>query len=217
MAKKKPATGTDAEEAAAALLRFWNTGRKSWGRVDPDKSTRRHQADTTATNYKYGSKLDLLHAEADQVGLNYDTLKKAWSVGQQYSREQIEELCELIVEYRARFGPTHLTRLLAVADRKRRDALAKVAIRGRWGVTRLERKIQAEKRGRRPLVGKKPVIPDSEPELLAALGALADKWLRWCTEAEDQIPDDLADALNRATAAVTRVKKAVAIMLSESE
>jgi hypothetical protein len=221
MAKQKSATETEAEEAAAALLRFWIAGRGSWGRIAPDEADktdkRRKARPTGEPDYKYGNKLDLLHTEAERLDMNYDTLAKAWKVAREYTREQIEALGEMVVEHCARFGPTHLTRLLAVADRKRRDALAKAAIRGRWGVTRLERKIQAEKRGRRPLVGKKPVIPDTEPELLAALGALADKWVRWVAAAEGQIPDDLTDVLNRATAAVAKVKTAVATKLSESE
>ena len=218
MTKQKTATRTEAEETAAAVLRFWTAGRESWGRIDPDVPTKRGKARPSVdTDYRYGNKLDLLHAEADRLGMNHDTLTKAWKVGREYTREQIDTLHELVVEHGARFGPTHLTRLLAVVDRKRRDALTRAAIRGRWGVIRLERMIQVENRCRRPLVGRKPVIPDTEPELLAALDALSDKWSRWCAAAEEQIPEDLADVLNRATAAVARVKSAVATKLSKSK
>jgi hypothetical protein len=218
MAKPKPATEAEARDAAAALLRFWEAGRGSWGRVDPDKPAVRRKTDATAeSDYKYGNKLDLLQAEADRLGMNPDTLKKAWKVGREYTREQIELFGGLVVKHRARFGPTHLTRLLAVSHRKGRDALARAAIRERWGVSRLERAIQAGKGGRRPRVGKKPAIPDTEPELLVALTLLCDKWGRWVAAAGAQIPDDLRGVVDRATAAVAKVRNAVAAKLSEVE
>lgn len=208
MAKQKPVTGTDAEDAAAALLRFWTAGRGSWGRIAPNKTDKRRKAGPTAEpGYKYGNKLDLLHAEADRLGMNYDTLAKAWKVAREYTSEQIEALGELVVEHGARFGPTHLTRLLAVADRKRRDALTNAAIRGRWGVTRLERAIQAVN-GRREHVGKRPSIPDGDRELLNAVVALCEKWVRFCAGAQERFSDEMNPAVERATKAVQAVKRA---------
>ena len=113
----------------------------------------------------------------------------------------------MVAEHRARFGATHLIRLLAVKDRKKRDAMTRSAIRGRWGVTRLERAIQAVK-GRREHVGKRPHIPDVSRELLTAVVALCDKWGRFCAGAGTRLSDDILAAVERATKAVEKVKQA---------
>jgi hypothetical protein len=113
----------------------------------------------------YGHKLDTLDTEAARVRLNGNTLRQAWRAAREYTAEQIAELCALVTEHRARFGPTHLARLLAVEDRELRDAMTREAIRG-GGVARLGRAIQAARGERRPGVGKKPSVPAAEPELL---------------------------------------------------
>ena len=208
MAKQKPATQDEAEQAAKNLLAFWKIGKESWRKVDPDKKRKGDEVE-----YAHGHKLDLLHAEAERTGLNHDTLSKGWKLGREYSREQIDELCDLVIEHRARFSGTHLTRLLAVENREKRDALARTAIEKHWGVTTLERKIQASKGIRRALVGNKPLIPTTRGELLMALGSLCDKWDRWCSAAGTKLPSELEKKVDVATTAVLAVKTAINEML----
>jgi hypothetical protein len=212
--KKKPAAPDQVEAAVNSLRTFWRTGRESWKRVaatSPSEGAstakRRKDKKKPKAGYTHGRKLDVLHEEAEGVGFNHDTLKKAWKASQEYTEEQLNELCDLVAEHRARFGATHLIRLLAIKDRKRRDALTRTAIRGRWGVTRLERAIQAVN-GRREHVGKRPTIPDGDQELLNAVVALCEKWVRFCAGAEERFSDEMNAAMGRATKAVQAVKRA---------
>lgn len=219
MPTKKPAP-EQVEAAVKALRTFWETGRDSWKRVaattpsgEVPSMKRQKDKKKPKPTYAHGHKLDVLYEEAASVGFNHDTLKKAWKAAQEYTENQIDELCDMVAEHRARFGATHLIRLLAVKDRKRRDAMTRSAIRGRWGVTWLERTIQAVN-GRREHVGKRPHIPDGNRELLNAVVALCGKWVRFCSGAEARLSDDMLAAVERATKAVEKVKQAADAELS---
>lgn len=191
MAKHTP------EQAAKSLRAFWRTGATSWSRVAPV--------------YRHGRKADLLAAEAARLGVSGDTVRKAWVAADAFTREQVDELAALVVARRATFGPTHLVRLLALRDARRRWPLARSAIAGRWGLATLGRKVQAANGGRRPGVGRRPAVPAAGAEFLCALDALCDKWERWCQTAVagNAIPAELDDVIRRATAAVGRVRDRV--------
>jgi hypothetical protein len=219
MPASKPADLAQVAAAVAALRSFWETGRDSWDKVRataaPDGATGRGKKNgrrRKPTGYVHGNKTEVLKLAAADEGLNYDTLAKAWRAARLYTREQIDELCRLVEEHQARFGPTHLTRVMAVKDPKKRDALTRKAIRGRWGVTRLERAVQALN-GRREHVGKRPQLPDGRPELLNALIALCEKWQRFGAEAGPRLSDNLKVAVGLASKAVKRVKTVAAAEL----
>ena len=130
-------------------------------------------------------------------------------MGQLYTEAQIVELCTLIEKHESLFGPSHLSRALAVGDAKKRAAMVKRAIRGRWGVAKLARAAQAAG-GRRGGVGKRPTVPQEPVELLHALAALCEKWTRFCAAAQGALPDELKDAVGRASRAVLKVREAAA-------
>ena len=73
-------------------------------------------------------------AAADALGvgvrLNVNTLGKMRRVAQEYAPEQIADLAARVREHHSRFSTSHLIRLLAVADRKARDGLERMAVRG---------------------------------------------------------------------------------------
>lgn len=212
MLNNKPAPADRVKAAVESLLSFWNTGRSSWAAVQAtvavdETGTEKKREKNKRKAYVHGRKLDVLHTQAAERGISYDTLAKAWKASREYSAAQIEKLCDLVTKYRARFGATHLTRLLAVKDRKTRDVMTRTAIRGRWGVTALERAIQSVN-GRREHVGKRPTIPDGQPELLNSLVALCDKWERFCAGAVVTLSSEVKAAVDRATKAVLKVKNA---------
>jgi hypothetical protein len=210
MAKNDPAPQHVADAAAEALRAFWNLGRSSWAEVEalPRKPAGRGQRGRKPSGYVHGNKVEVLKAAATKVGVNFDTLAKAWKAADLYDGEEIEELCGLVRKHRARFGPTHLIRALAVRERGKRDRLIRRAIRGRWGVTRLEREIQVINNGPRRHAGRQPDIPDDGPALLASLIALCAKWERFHAEAAESLPAGLAGVVERATRAVLRLRQA---------
>ena len=214
MPPNKPATPGQVAKAAADLRAFWEVGRASWAAVhgaaaSPESGPTASGVDGGRKGYVHGNKLAALKASAAEYGLNYDTLGKAWRADRLYTEAQIAELCALVVRHNARFGPSHLSRALAIGDAKARAAMIKKAIRERWGVAKLARAAQAAG-GRRGHVGKRPTVPQEPVELLHALAALCEKWGRFYAAARGALPDELKDAVGRASRAVLKVRTAAA-------
>jgi hypothetical protein len=201
MAGSNDVTPDEARRAAGSLRAFWKAGQKSLARL---AKLRKKNPDA----YRRGAKKAAQEAEAKKCGLNPDTLLKAWRVAEEYEEADIEALCELVEKHAARFGRTHLLRLLAVGDRARRDALAKEAVEGRWGLTRLEAAILG-RRERKLGVGRKPRVAEDEGERLAVLEGLCLRWTRWCAGAAPKVPKDLAPLLGKATVAVAELEAAL--------
>jgi hypothetical protein len=114
-----------------------------------------------------------------------------------------------VVRGGAPFGPTCFLMLLRVADRERRDALMRRAIRGRWSSEQLERAIQGLAGGRRTAVGRRPRVPDDPRERLMALDALTTKWTRWADAALPSLPARLRKHVREAKGALERLNDAV--------
>jgi hypothetical protein len=201
MATNTTFAAKEAHEAAMALRKFWKAGKRSLGR--------RIQKEKLNT-YCYGGKQDFLKREAVKEGYNYDTMKKAWRIALEYEEDDVEKLCDFVEQRTARFGPTHLLRLLTVKDRRRRDALARKAVEGCWGVTQLETAI-LRLHERRPDVGRKPRVPDDPAQIRLVLEGLCLKWRRWCVAAQPRLPEELCELVKKATRAVAAVKEAAEV------
>ena len=117
-----------------------------------------------AAGYGHGRKLDAFKQAAIAAGMNPDTLAKAWKASRFDTEAPIKELWQAVRKHHARFGPTHLTRVMAVA--------------------RLGRAVQAIP-GRRDHVGKQPTVPADPAERLHALAAVCVRWERFCVAAGD--------------------------------
>src|ERR1019366_7546619 len=104
MATNTTVAPEEAHEAAMALRKFWQAGKRSLGRL------RRLQK--TPSAYCYGNRQEFLKREGIKEGYNHDTMKKAWRIAQEYHEDAIEQLCAFVERRSARFGPTHLLRLL---------------------------------------------------------------------------------------------------------
>ena len=70
----------------------------------------------------------------------------------------------------------------------------------------MERAVQVVN-GRRDHVGKRPAVPENRSELLNTLVAVCVKWERFCAAAAESVPDELKNAVDRATKAVGKVKR----------
>jgi hypothetical protein len=201
MTQKPSVSSQEGEEAASALLSFWKKGRASRKRLEKLRS-----ADPDAV--AYGKKLDLLKQEAERADLNPDLMQKAWRLAEQYEKAEIQAICKKIKEKPARFGYSHMVKLLALEDRQIRQELLDKAIDEQWSVTELQRAVQARK-GRRPDVGKKPTIPDDPLDVLLALQGLCIKFNRWCDEALDTLSGKVKKLTREANDAVKNAGEAV--------
>ena len=202
MTRKTAFTPEATRKAAEALRNFWRAGDDSLR--DLDALQRKRPA-----AYGYGTKQNVLRAAAAKAGYNPDTMKKAWRAAREYTEADIDRLCRLVERHAARFGPSHLIRLMTVKDRARRAALTEAAIEGRWGVTELMTALLRRRR-RRPDVGKRPRLPADPAGRLVALEGLCLRWTRWCEAALPGLRGDLRAAVRRATRAVGAVSADVA-------
>jgi hypothetical protein len=217
MPNNTPASKEQSKASAKALREFWDMGRASWAEIKaliPSQGRGQGQAKQQRDGYVYGNKDGLLKKAAERLGVNYDTLAKAWKASRLYKKKEIVNICTLVREYSARFGPTHLMRVMAVRDRDMRKALTERAIQKHWGVTRLEREIQAINNGPRRHVGRRPTIPEDEPAMLASLIALCAKWERFHARAAESLPEELEAASEGVTKAVAKLKKAAEKLLT---
>jgi hypothetical protein len=200
MAEKPDISREEGARAAEALLDFYKKGRASLRRLE---SLRRRDA----AALRHGRKQETLEAEARHAGLNHDLMKKAWRLAQQYTEEEIEAICRKVRERPARFGYSHLVKVLGITDHGLRRQLTNEAIDGQWSVGDLQRAIQANKE-RRPHVGKKPRTPESVMEALLVLQTLCLKFNRWCDVALGKLPRKVQQATREADGAVRRAGKA---------
>ncbi len=197
----------DADRAATALMDFYRKGRASLRRLDA--LGRRDPA-----ALRYGRKQETLEAEARHAGLNRDLMQKAWRLAEAYTEEDIQAICQKVRERPARFGYSHLVKLLGVSDRGLRQELLDQAIEEQWSVGDLQRSIQA-RRDRRPHVGKKPREPKDVLEALLALQGLCMKFNRWCDVALGKLPAKVQQATRKADQAVREAGQAASGEMDE--
>lgn len=188
---------------AAGIRQLWQTGRASWQRVE-----RRRAA------YRYGTKRDILRAEAARHGLNIDTMMQCWRLAQQYGKADIDTIHAAVIKHCSRFGVTNMLAVLRIADRTERDKVMRRAVRESWPSALLEQQIQGlYGTRRRAAAGRKPHVPDDPIAQLVALDASAATWIRWCRTALPQLPPSLRPRIERATRAARTVQRAVAARL----
>jgi hypothetical protein len=152
--------------------------------------------------------------EARRAGLHPDTLRKARAFADPvtggYTPGELDELCravrvswETFTARGARFGRTHVLRLLGVPKAGgRRAAVQRAMFACGWSTAELEAAIARRQRrrreaeGRRRAGGRRPGVGDDRRGLLARLGVLCESWRR------------LADELTRRVAARERPSRA---------
>jgi hypothetical protein len=193
---------------ADALLTLRAGGQDSLDHCPPDTLTYGQSA--TQLN----AELARLTAAAGRLGvgvrLNVDTLGKMRRVAQEYTPEQVADLAARVRMHRSRFSTSHLIRLLALGDRKRRDALEENAVRGSWPLSLLERHVQIARRARRAGAGRNPQVPAGGKHRLVVLEGLCLKWVRWTGRAAARLPPDVRTLVEAADAAVGAVQDALA-------
>jgi len=206
--KTSRVTQDQAGRNADALLSLRAGGQDSLDHCPPDSLTYGRAATLLKTE------LARMTAAAGRLGvgvrLNIDTLGKMRRVAQEYAPEQIADLAARVREHRSRFSTSHLIRLPALGDRKRRDALEKNAVRGSWPLSLLERHVQIARRARRAGAGRNPQVPADGEHRLVVLEGLCLRWVRWTGRAAAKLPPDVRTLVEAADAAVGAVQDALA-------
>ena len=206
--KTSRVTQDQADRNADAVLAFRAGGQDSLDHCPPDTLT----YGRAATRLK--KELARMTAAADSLGvgvrLNVDTLGKMRRVAREYAAGRIADLAARVREHRSRFSTSHLIRLLAVADRKARDALERKAVRGSWSLGLLDRHVQVARRARRAGAGRNPQVPADDQHRLVVLEGLCLKWVRWTGRAAAGLPPDVRKLVAVADAAVGAVRDGLA-------
>lgn len=134
----------------------------------------------------YGKRL--IDAEAERLGVNEDTLRKARQFREEYGRDGLKQLCQLIREKqsgmerdRPVFSTSHLIRLLTVADKDERELLQREAVAGAWSRQRLNVEI-AKRYGPRRDAGRRPYVPPDLGGAYAKIESFCEGFRRWLEE-----------------------------------
>src|SRR4051812_43022415 len=150
MPPRPSATSQQSAEAADRLLRFWRAGRRTLSQV---RRLRPKKSDDVEPKSRWAA----LNQLAKGQGILAVTLAQSCRIAEAFDEGDIRALGRLVIRHRARFGPSHLSRLLAVQDEGRRESLVRDAVESRWGVADISRAVQALN-GARSHVGKRPNI-----------------------------------------------------------
>ncbi len=174
----------------------------------------------------------IMDAEAERLGMNPDTVRKARVFAHPadgYTAAELDDLCLLITQTQSEqkdslpvFSRTHVIRLLSV-PKHRRAALARRAGAKAWSTGELEQAIAA-RFGTRTEGGRRRRVPRDVLGLLVQLEAACERWGRWVAvvtppaqpaarEADSPTLDDLTPELRgkvrRLTNAMKRVHRLV--------
>jgi hypothetical protein len=164
---------------------------------------------------RWKKELARMTVAASQLGvpvkLNIDTLGKMRRVAEEYTEDQVADLAGRVRAHSSRFSTSHLIRLLAVDDRKKRDSLESEALRESWPLSRLQRQVQVTRKARRPGAGRKPAVPEDSKHRLLVLEGLALKWVRWTREVGRRLPAAVRKLVETADGAVGAVLGALEV------
>lgn len=175
----------------------------------------------------------VIGAEAERLGINADTLRKARQFAdpaEGYSPAELDALCRLVSEVQpgqergAVFGKTHVIRIVSV-EKQFRAGLQKAAVDGAWSTGELEAQI-ASRYGSRRDGGRKRRAPPDALALLTQLEQLCERWRRWVSLVTPEdgakstraatlegVPDDIRALVDQAAAAIKTLHKAAACEL----
>jgi hypothetical protein len=162
----KKATNEEVNAAIENIRKFYDVGRSS-----REKFNRRMEFNETEAN-------------ATELGVNVESLKKARAFAREYSPVKFDQLIALIRKYgfldRHPVGSQYVIRLLAVPKEDRADFQHK-AISKRWILTRLIAEIRLQFPPRNdPGPGHKPNPASSPDEACFMLLRQCQRWLRLC-------------------------------------
>jgi hypothetical protein len=174
----------------------------------------------------------IMDAEAERLGMNPDTVRKARVFAHPadgYTAAELDDLCLLITQTQSGqkdslpvFSRTHVIRLLSV-PKHRRGALARRAVAKAWSSSELEQAIAA-RFGTRTEGGRRRRVPQDVLGLLVQIEGTCEKWGRWAavvtprtgpvakeadTATLNVLPPDVHRAVQEATRAMERLHRLV--------
>jgi hypothetical protein len=159
----RAALGSPAERGSidpiTALKRFYAIGRKS--------------LDKYPGGVGYGG----MDEEAARHGLSAELLRKARSLADVYTREDLDAACELADQKGFPLGVSHVIRLLTV-EKSARTRLQKKMIEQGWSKRQLDAEIRKRFGNRNPTAGRRPPTPETAEDAYYAITRLCEQWER---------------------------------------
>lgn len=140
MKRKKPAptrSSREVETAIRKLREFHDIGH--------------HSLKNMPENRGYGR--SVAKAEADELGMNEDTLRKARQFADLYSDDDLGELVSLCRQHEFALSRTYIIQLVRVPVKDQRRRLQEKVIAERWKTTRLRQAIASRYGPRRAATG----------------------------------------------------------------
>jgi hypothetical protein len=124
------------------------------------------------------------------LSLNEDVYRKARQFADPergYTAEELEILFKDFTRYRSCLSRTHILRLMAIHEKRRRRTMVIRTLKEGWSVQRLQAEIVGTY-GRRRAGGRRPRIANETGQLLVQLDLFCLRWRKW-TEGLSRAPD----------------------------
>ena len=107
----------------------------------------------------------------------YELARNAHRFHECYSQEELEELLTLLAKHKPPWGYSHVWKLVSIEDKRLRKRVQRLAIKGKWGRSRLQAEIIAL-RGRVKHGGRRRAVTGDVAMCMVKLDQEVDRWLR---------------------------------------
>ena|ERR1035437_1290552 len=121
-----------------------------------------------------------METAAKDLGVYQETLRRARVLADPehggYSNRELKALYRLMRQYQAPIGPSHVIRLISIADRAKRARLQLEAAKHKWTTHRLDAEIRWRFGRRQKKAGRTHHLPDDAPTLRYEFLRLSTRW-----------------------------------------
>lgn len=165
--KKKTVSSTSSEIRAAVkeLRDFYQLGLEVM-KADQDNPNNRTYSKGVTVSF------------AKQIGKSRDYVDKSRQFATNYTKKQLDELCELRRPDGKPLGRRNLVSLLSVKVKAKRTQLQRKAAKESWSTRRLTEEIQ-NLLGSRSSGGRRPRPADSAKNAMTQIVKMSEQWARW--------------------------------------
>ena len=177
---------------------------------------------------KYGKRTQQIAAEAKRRNTNVDYIRKMIKMADPeagFTADEINAICRLATTHRRIIGLPLAMKLLTIADKGERQALAEKVLVSGWSLNEMD--IELVRRfGRRRQGGRNPARPPNVKAALVQIENMTLAWTRWYAQIAEvaesggvtlaDLPDDVQRGLGLTEKTVRRLGLSVARHLTKA-
>lgn len=118
-----------------------------------------------------------MNSEAERLGYNPETLRKARAFAENYTEQQLGALCALAEKRQFAMTVSHVIRLLSV-PKEHRSKFQRELVESQWSKRQLDGEIRKRFANRMPAAGRRRASPQTAEDAYYAIARACDQWTR---------------------------------------